>query len=120
MHSLFEKASGITHDVIGAAIEVHKEKGLGLLESIYEWCLSKELELRRHRVDNQEQVIVQWKQILHPLFPQPLLFSRAFSVSPQRSCFHRWVQAGVYPMNWACGDRDEVPTFDHTEKTVGE
>ena len=70
MHSLFEKASGITHDVIGAAIEVHKEKGLGLLESIYEWCLSKELELRRHRVDNQEQVIVQWKQILHPLFPQ--------------------------------------------------
>ena len=61
MHSLFEKASGITHEVIGAAIEVHKEKGPGLLESIYEWCLSKELELRRHRVDNQQQVIVQWK-----------------------------------------------------------
>ncbi|MEL7338339.1 MAG: GxxExxY protein [Planctomycetota bacterium] len=37
----------MTHDVIGAAIEVHKEKGPGLLESIYEWCLTKELELRR-------------------------------------------------------------------------
>jgi len=36
MHPLFTKASGITHDVIGAAIEVHKDKGPGLLESIYE------------------------------------------------------------------------------------
>jgi len=27
MHALFTKASGITHDVIGAAIEVHKDKG---------------------------------------------------------------------------------------------
>jgi len=26
MHPLFKKASGITHDVIGAAIEVHKDK----------------------------------------------------------------------------------------------
>ena len=51
----------MTHDVIGAAIEVHKEKGPGLLESIYEWCLSKELEIRDHRVDNQQQVVVQWK-----------------------------------------------------------
>jgi len=34
MHPLFLQASGITHDVIGAAIEVHKDKGPGLLESI--------------------------------------------------------------------------------------
>ena len=33
MHPLFTQASGITHDVIGAAIAVHKDKGLGLLES---------------------------------------------------------------------------------------
>jgi hypothetical protein len=32
MYSLFSKASGMAHDVIGAAIEVHKDKGL--LESI--------------------------------------------------------------------------------------
>jgi hypothetical protein len=38
MHPLFAQASGLTHDVIGAAIEVHKDKGPGLLESIYEWC----------------------------------------------------------------------------------
>ncbi|WP_442509401.1 GxxExxY protein [Novipirellula sp. SH528] len=61
MHSLFEKASGLTHDVIGAAIEVQREKGPGLLESIYEWCLTKELEIREHEVDNQQQVIVEWK-----------------------------------------------------------
>jgi hypothetical protein len=38
MHRLFPQASGLTHDVIGAAIEVQKDKGPGLLESIYEWC----------------------------------------------------------------------------------
>jgi GxxExxY protein len=30
----------LTHTIIGAAIEVHKELGPGLLESIYEKCLS--------------------------------------------------------------------------------
>ena len=39
MHPLFSQASGLTHDAIGAAIEVHKDKGPGLLESIYEWCI---------------------------------------------------------------------------------
>ncbi len=33
----------MTHDVIDSAIEVHKHKGPGLLESIYEWCLTMEL-----------------------------------------------------------------------------
>lgn len=62
MHGLFSRASGMTHDVIGAAIEVHKDKGPGLLESIYEWCLTKELELRDHAIANQQQVTVQHKQ----------------------------------------------------------
>jgi GxxExxY protein len=62
MHPLFAQASGLTHDVIGAAIEVHKDKGPGLLESIYEWCLIMELEMRGHRVQNQETVIVRYKE----------------------------------------------------------
>jgi GxxExxY protein len=62
MHPLFTPASNLTHDVIGAAIEVHKDKGPGLLESIYEWCLTKELELRGHQVQNQELVKVRYKQ----------------------------------------------------------
>jgi hypothetical protein len=40
MHALFAQASELTHGVIGAAIEVHRDKGPGLLESIYEWCLT--------------------------------------------------------------------------------
>ena len=36
----------MTHDVIGAAIQVDSDKGPGPRESIYEWCLVKELELR--------------------------------------------------------------------------
>ena len=62
MHPLFAQASGMTHDVIGAAIEVHKDKGPGLLESIYEWCLTMELELRGHLVKNQKNVVIRYKQ----------------------------------------------------------
>lgn len=36
----------ITYDVIGAAIEVHKSIGAGLLESVYHECLKHELSLR--------------------------------------------------------------------------
>ena len=46
MHPLFEKASGLTETIIAAAITVHRDKGPGLIESIYEWCLTKELGLR--------------------------------------------------------------------------
>jgi hypothetical protein len=37
MHPLFEKASALTDAIIAAAIEVHRDKGPGLIESIYEW-----------------------------------------------------------------------------------
>jgi GxxExxY protein len=36
----------LTEAIIGAAIEVHREKGPGLLESAYEACLAHELTLR--------------------------------------------------------------------------
>ena len=36
MHPLFPKASSLTQAIIGAAIEVHRDKGPGLVESIYE------------------------------------------------------------------------------------
>ena len=62
MHHRFFKASGLTHEVIGSAIEVHKDKGPGLLESIYEWCLKKELELRNLSVTSQQKVVVRYKQ----------------------------------------------------------
>ena len=46
MHPLFAKADKLSAEIIGAAIEVHRIMGPGLLESIYERCLLRELELR--------------------------------------------------------------------------
>ena len=62
MHPLYEKASGLTREIIAAAIEVHKTLGPGLIESIYEWCLTKELELRGFYVSNQKAVTIRYKQ----------------------------------------------------------
>ncbi|MEZ6144865.1 MAG: GxxExxY protein [Planctomycetaceae bacterium] len=62
MHPQYERANGMTHDVIGAGIEVHRELGPGLLESIYEKCLLHELELRGHQVIRQ-QVQIRYKDI---------------------------------------------------------
>ena len=45
-HPRYSQSSAMMRDVIGAAIDVHRDKGPGLLESIYEWCLTMELELR--------------------------------------------------------------------------
>lgn len=61
MHPLYSKASKLTESIIGAAIEVHRDKGPGLLESIYEWCLLKELELRQLTVTSQKAVQISYK-----------------------------------------------------------
>lgn len=61
MHPLFEKASGLTENIISAAIEVHRDKGPGLIESIYEWCLTKELGLRGMKYVSQETVRIEYK-----------------------------------------------------------
>jgi GxxExxY protein len=61
MHPLFAKASGLTETIIAAAIEVHRDMGPGLLESIYEWCLLKELELRGLKCLSQKTVLIRYK-----------------------------------------------------------
>jgi GxxExxY protein len=61
LHPLYLKASKLTETIIGAAIEVHRDKGPGLIESIYEWCLTKELGLRGLKVANQRLVIIEYK-----------------------------------------------------------
>src|SRR6266516_6329212 len=61
MHPSFEKASGLTETIIGAAIEVHRDKGPGLIESIYEWCLTKEFELRELTCVSQKLVMIEYK-----------------------------------------------------------
>src|SRR2546422_4745086 len=61
MHSLFQKASGLTETIIAAAIKVHRDKGPGLIESIYEWCLLKELGLRGLACVSQKSVLIEYK-----------------------------------------------------------
>jgi GxxExxY protein len=61
MHPLFPKASKLTQSIIGAAIEVHRDKGPGLIESIYEWCMMRELELRHLTARNQKVVQISYK-----------------------------------------------------------
>lgn len=61
MHPLFPRASKLTEFIIGAAIEVHRDKGPGLIESIYEWCLMREFELRHLAATNQKLVRIDYK-----------------------------------------------------------
>jgi len=61
MHQSFQRAMDLIKVLIGAAIEVHRDKGPGLFESIYEWCLEKELELRTLSFVSQKAVTVHYK-----------------------------------------------------------
>src|SRR6266576_7311214 len=71
MHPLYEKADALSREVIGAAIEVHRIKGPGLIESIYERCLMRELELRKMSAVNQRLVRIEYKGLV---FDEPLRF----------------------------------------------
>lgn len=51
----------ITDSIIGAAIEVHRVLGPGLLESAYESCLCRELQLRGLRFDRQQALPLNYK-----------------------------------------------------------
>jgi len=71
MHPLFPKADELSQTAIGAAIEVHRLKGPGLIESIYEKCLTRELSLQSLRVVNQRMVRIEYKGFV---FEEPLRF----------------------------------------------
>ncbi len=53
----------VSKGVIGAAIEVHKTLGPGLLESIYEECLCHELDLRKIQFARQYEIPVTYKGV---------------------------------------------------------
>ena len=69
MHPDYAKAHALSSEVIGAAIEVHRHKGPGLIESIYERCLKRELELRQIKAVNQLVVPIEYKGLT---FEEPL------------------------------------------------
>lgn len=51
----------LTQEVIGAAIEVHREMGPGLLESVYQRCLEHELRCRGLECRRQARIPVVYK-----------------------------------------------------------
>ena len=55
------KINEITEAIIGAAIEVHREIGPGLLESAYSQCLCYELTLRRMPFELESSLPVRYK-----------------------------------------------------------
>ena len=61
MHPKFKHADELSRRVIGAAIEVHRLKGPGLIESIYERCLMRELFLQSIPAKQQIDVPVEYK-----------------------------------------------------------
>jgi GxxExxY protein len=54
--------NAISDKVIGAAIEVHRHLGPGLLESSYHACLCRELELRAISYHSQRQCLLSTRE----------------------------------------------------------
>ncbi len=59
-----KKLNALTYSVIGAAIEVHRTLGPGLLESAYEACLIYELRLNGLKVEHQKPLPVFYKDVM--------------------------------------------------------
>ena len=58
-----ERANALSREVIGAAIEVHKALGPGLLESAYEECLCQELKMRNIPFERQVDLPIEYQGI---------------------------------------------------------
>jgi GxxExxY protein len=58
------EADPLTGAIIGAAIDVHRALGPGLLESTYEVCLVYELRLRRLKVEAQKPLPIFYKDVM--------------------------------------------------------
>jgi len=58
-----ERLNRITESIIGAAIEVHRALGPGLLESAYEACLTFELMQRGLKVEQQKPLPVVYREV---------------------------------------------------------
>jgi GxxExxY protein len=56
-----KRINELTHLIIGAAIEVHKTIGPGLLESAYEICMAREMDFRNLEYKRQMTVPINYK-----------------------------------------------------------
>ena len=61
MHTKFQQADRVMTDIHAATNEVLKVLGPGLLETVYEQCLSRELELRGHTIEKEKRIVINYK-----------------------------------------------------------
>ncbi len=61
MKNTQKEVNELSYHIIGCAIEVHRHLGPGLLESIYEKCFLKELQIRDLSYKNQEWLAIVYK-----------------------------------------------------------
>ena len=59
----FNDINDLTGEIIGAAIEVHRHLGPGLLESIYEECLCIEFGKRSMPFERQKEINIEYKGV---------------------------------------------------------
>jgi GxxExxY protein len=69
MTTPMQRANAWSQLVIGAAIEVHRIKGPGLIEEIYKKCLGRECELRNIPYVKELRVFLEYKGLV---FEEPL------------------------------------------------
>ncbi len=53
--------NSISREIIGAAIEVHRTLGPGLLESAYQECLARELTLKKLSFEREKPIPIEYK-----------------------------------------------------------
>ncbi|WP_226335665.1 GxxExxY protein [Echinicola marina] len=53
----------LTYKIIGCAIEVHKQIGPGLLESVYEKCFVRELQIQGMKTSTQQRIPLAYKGV---------------------------------------------------------
>ena len=63
MSLIKHRTNPISEKIIGAAIEVHRHLGPGLLESSYQTCMCRELELRGVTYESQIALPIEYKGV---------------------------------------------------------
>ena len=61
MHPKYQQANSVLSDIHAATNEVLKVIVPGLLETVYEQCLFRELELRGHTLEKEKRIVIDYK-----------------------------------------------------------
>jgi GxxExxY protein len=63
MKEINDDRDPVTHDIIGAAFEVHRELGYGFLEKVYQRAMQVELKLRGQSAELEHRIPLQYKGV---------------------------------------------------------